>query len=136
MKYAWEAEVRDNETDLQGIVNNANYFIYMAHARHKHMRALGIDFNAMHQLGFDLVLVHTDITFKTSLKSGDEFIVTSQLKLSSRIRLDFEQEVIRKVDSKVVASAINTGVCLDIKRNRPVMPDFLKIVLTPYITDS
>ena len=35
MEYRIEFEVRDNEIDIQGVVNNANYFIYMAHARHK-----------------------------------------------------------------------------------------------------
>ena len=35
MEYRVEFEVRDNEIDIQGVVNNANYFIYMAHARHK-----------------------------------------------------------------------------------------------------
>lgn len=75
MKYIWESEVRDNEIDVQGIVNNANYFIYMQHARHKHLKSLGLNFEQMHRDGFDLVLVHTEITFKAPLKSGDEFIV-------------------------------------------------------------
>ena len=30
-------EVRDNELDIQGIVNNSNYMIYLAHARHKYI---------------------------------------------------------------------------------------------------
>jgi len=130
MKYICEFEVRDNETDLQGIVNNANYFVYMAHARHKHLKSLGIDFNKAHEEGFNLVLAHTDITFKASLKSGDEFIVTSILKPNGRIRIDFDQEVIRKSDDKVVAFAINTGVCISTTTGRPIMPEFLRAILS------
>src|SRR3989339_1173783 len=100
--YHWESEVRDNEVDLQGVVNNANYFIYMAHARHKHLSSLGIDFQFFHTEGFDLLLIHTDMTFKDSLKSGDEFIVTSELKANGRIKFDFYQDVIRKSDNKVI----------------------------------
>lgn len=126
MKYVWESEVRDNETDLQGIVNNANYFIYMAHARHKQLKALGIDFSQMHADGLNLVLVHTDMSFKNSLKSGDEFIVTSQLKPNGKIRFDFEQEIIRKADSKIIATAINTGACISTRTGRPVVPEALQ----------
>jgi acyl-CoA thioester hydrolase len=125
MKNIWESEVRDNEVDLQGVVNNANYFIYMAHARHKYVKALGLDFAKLHDEGFDLLLIHTDIDFKDSLRSGDEFIVTSSLKSNGRIRFDFVQEVIRKADSKVVASAVNTGVCISTSTRRPIMPDVL-----------
>jgi acyl-CoA thioester hydrolase len=129
MKYIWESEVRDNEVDLQGVVNNANYFVYMAHARHKYIKTLGLDFAKLHNEGFDLLLIHTDIDFKDSLRSGDEFIVTSFLRSNGRIRFDFVQEVIRKNDSKVVVSAINTGVCISTGTRRPVMPDILKSVI-------
>lgn len=129
MSHLWESEVRDNEVDLQGIVNNANYFIYMAHARHKYLREEGIDFAKMHEEGFNLVLVHSDISFKSSLKSGDEFIVTTTLNPNGKIRFDFVQDVIRKSDQKVVASAINTGVCISVSNNRPVVPEILKRII-------
>ncbi|MBV8803209.1 MAG: acyl-CoA thioesterase, partial [Gammaproteobacteria bacterium] len=39
--------VRDNEIDMQGIVNNANYFIYFAHARHTFLKEIGVSFAKM-----------------------------------------------------------------------------------------
>lgn len=128
-KYACEMEVRDNEIDVQGIVNNANYFIYLMHARHKHCKLLGIEFNAVHELGFDMVLVHTDISFKAPLRSGDGFIVTSLLKPNGKIRFDFAQEIIRKADNKTIVIALNTCACLDRATGRPVMPDLLKAII-------
>lgn len=132
MKHKLEFEVRDNETDLQGIVNNANYFVYMAHARHKYLKELGIDFNALHEAGFDLVLVHSDMNFKASLKSGDEFIVSSEIKPNGRIRLDIIQEIIRQSDNKVVANAVNTAVCIDNKSGRPCMPDLISNIVSKF----
>jgi acyl-CoA thioester hydrolase len=126
MKFTWESEVRVNETDLQGIVNNANYFIYMTHARHLYLKSKGIDLAKLHKDGLDLVLVHTDISFKASLKSDDDFIVTSIMKPNGKIRFDFEQEVIRKSDGKVVASAVNTAACIDRTTGRPIVPEFLQ----------
>jgi len=127
--FTWECEVRDNETDLQGVVNNANYFVYMAHARHKHVKELGIDFEAMYQKGFNLLLIRSEVDFKDSLRAGDEFIVTSKLVPSGRIRFGFEQEVIRKSDSKVVTKALNMAVCVSRETGRPTMPDELKVML-------
>ena len=64
-------KVRDSEIDLHGIiVNNADYFIYMAHARHKHLKALGIDFAETHSNGYDMVAAEANIKYKTPLKPG------------------------------------------------------------------
>lgn len=136
MAYSWTSEVRVNETDLQGIVNNANYFIYMTQARHKHLQSLGIDLAKLHQEGFDLVLVHTDIYFKASLKSDDEFTVTSSIKFNSKIRVDFEQEIIRKSDSKIVATATSTTTCVSCQTGRPFMPEFLQTILAAAVDAS
>lgn len=124
--FVWESEVRDNEIDFQGIVNNANYFVYMAHARHKHLKILGVDILAMHRGGFDLVMVHTEMDFKGSLRGGDEFIVTSKIEPTGRVRLVFVQQVIRKQDQKIMIEAKNMGVCLARSTGRPIVPDELK----------
>ncbi len=128
-KFIWEGEVRDSELDFQGIVNNANYFVYMAHARHRHLKSLGIDCCTMHELGFDLLLKSATVDYKASLKSGDEFIVTSILEPVGRIRFVFCQDVIRKSDQKIVATGRNMGVCVARSSGRPFMPDALKILL-------
>jgi acyl-CoA thioester hydrolase len=97
----------------------------MQHARNKHIKALGIDFIEMHKEGYDFLLVHTDISFKDSLRSGDEFSVTSRLELN-KIRVIFYQEVIRKKDNKVVTTATNTVVCIDAATKKPLVPEKLK----------
>lgn len=129
--FVWEDEVRDNETDFQGIVNNANYLVYMAYARCKHFKSLGIDIIEMHKNGFDLVLVRTEIDFKSSLKCGDEYIVTSKLELLGKIRFVFVQQILRKSDRKVMAEAKNIGACIARPSGRPVIPDELKFLFYP-----
>jgi acyl-CoA thioester hydrolase len=124
--YTWECEVRDNETDLQGIVNNSNYFVYMAHTRHKHLKMLGIDFAEVAQRGYNLVLVHTDISFRDSLKSGDLFSVTSKIETKGKVRVVFLQKVIRESDNKVVAEAKNTTTCIHAQTGRPRFPEEIR----------
>ena len=124
--YIWEGEVRDNETDLQGIVNNSNYFVYMAHTRHKHLKMLGVDFAEVAQRGYNLVLVHTDISFRDSLRSGDLFSVTSKIETKGKVRVVFLQKVIRRYDNKVIAEATNTTTCIHAQTGRPRFPEEIK----------
>lgn len=126
--FVWENEVYDTEIDFQGIVNNAHYFSYMAITRHKHLSALGIDIVNMHQYGFELMLTKSEIAFKDSLKYGDEYIVTSELEPSGRIRFAFKQQILRKSDQKVMIDAVNVGVCIDRSTGKPIIPEQLQFI--------
>lgn len=123
--FIWENEVRDNELDAQGIVNNANYFIYMAYARFKHFKSLGFDLVEMHAQGLNFVLVRSEIDFKSPLKAGDEFIVSSKFEPVGKVRVVFFQQVLRKSDQKVMASAKNIIACVSVASGRPVAFDKL-----------
>ncbi len=127
--FSIDGEVRDNELDLQGIVNNANYFIYMAHARHKHLKSLGIDFAKTHDEGHDMVLAEATIKYRAPLKSGDEYTVTSRMIPKGRIRIIIEQEVIRKSDRKLCVSGILTVTSVSTKTGKPEFPQSLRVLL-------
>ena len=75
-KYIYELKmkVRDYECDLQGIVNNANYQHYLEHTRHEFLTSLGMNFGRLHEEGVDPVVARLTMSFKTPLRSGDEFI--------------------------------------------------------------
>ncbi len=122
-------EVRDNETDLQGIVNNANYFIYMAHTRHKHLKALGVDFAETFQQGYSLVVAEATIKYRIPLIAGDEYTVTSKIASTSKIRIMIEHEVIRKSDGKISATGVITCTSINLKTGRPSFSENLKKLL-------
>ena len=73
--YHLDFSVRDYELDLQGIVNNAVYLNYLEHARHEFLKSKGLDFNELHLQGYDAVVVRSEVDYKKSLRSGDEFTV-------------------------------------------------------------
>lgn len=112
-KYIYELtlKVRDYECDLQGIVNNANYQHYLEHTRHEFLASIGVSFAGLHEQGVDPVVARINISFKTPLKSGDEFISKLYLKKEG-IKYVFYQDIFRKNDSKVVVKAAVETVCL------------------------
>jgi acyl-CoA thioester hydrolase len=112
-KYIYELilKVRDYECDLQGIVNNANYQHYLEHTRHEFLISTGVRFADLHKQGIDPVVARITIAFKTSLKSGDEFVSKLYLKKEG-IKYVFYQDIFRKNDEKTVVKAVVEIVCI------------------------
>jgi len=118
-------EVRDNEVDAQGVVNNANYFIYMSHARHKYLDGIGINFHEMAKNNQQLFLTSSNIEFKKSLGANNKFYISCKMIKSGSIRICFEQEI-RLVDTdELIAKAQNIGVCMDGNKKRPYIPEHI-----------
>ena len=112
-KYVYELKmkVRDYECDLQGIVNNAHYQHYLEHTRHEFLTSLGMNFGRLHEEGVDPVVARLTMSFKTPLRSGDEFISKLFLKKEG-IKYVFHQDIFRASDMKMVIKATVEVVCL------------------------
>ncbi|MDE5843457.1 MAG: acyl-CoA thioesterase [Muribaculaceae bacterium] len=108
--YSTEMEVRDYELDTEQIVNNANYLHYMEHTRHKFCREAGIPFIDLHNQGIDAVVRKIEMEYISSLRSGEVFISSLNLKRKGA-RYIFDQ-IITKPDGTVVTKAIVTVVIL------------------------
>src|SRR5215216_1725508 len=109
-----EMEVRNNELDAQGIVNNANYMIYLSHARHKHILSLGINFDEFAKNKQNLVLLSCNMKFKNSLVAYDRFIVTSTIgKTEYPYQWAYHQDIKRSSDGKIIMKAIFYSTCVD-----------------------
>lgn len=107
-------EVRDNEIDVQGIVNNSNYMIYLAHARHKYVHAMGIDFFEYAQKGLNLVITACNINYKNPLRPRDKFYVTCETKpSSSAIKFSFYQEIRLLENDKLISTADFVATCIN-----------------------
>jgi len=126
--FTLEMAVRDYECDLQGVVNNAVYQNYLEHARHEYLKTIGIDFAALTAQGINLVVTRIEIDYKTSLASGDRFLVEVRLERISPVRIGFRQDIYRLPDHKVVVKALVTGTALNAK-GRPQLPEAMKDIL-------
>lgn len=129
-----EFEVRDNEVDIQGVVNNANYFIYLAHARHKFAQKYGVDFTEYAKNKQNLFLLSTETVFKNPLRSNDKFYVTCKLiNIDSKIKFAFTQEIHLVKNDTIIAKSINTIACINEnisdRRKKFYIPEEIKNLL-------
>lgn len=111
-------QVRDYETDAQGIVNNANYLHYLEHTRHMFCKWRGMSFGDMLEERIIAVLNRLEIDYRSSLCGGD--LAKSCLWLERKgPRFIFHQDIFRWPDmSSPVTSAVATVVA---KRDGKVM---------------
>ena len=95
--FSFPMRVRDYECDIQGIVNNANYFHYFEACRHEFIESRGVEFADLHRRGIDVVVAQAELKFKRSLQPRDYFEV--RLAMEKRgLRYSFLQEIVRSVD--------------------------------------
>ena len=118
-----ELQVRDYECDIQGIVNNAVYQNYLEHCRHKFLNSAGLDFAELHKEGIDAVVIKAELDYKFPLRPGDDFFVRLKMGRRGRLRVIFDQQVIRKADEKLMVNARITAVLT--RSGRPVSSDIL-----------
>lgn len=123
MTFQVEFKVRDYECDMQGIVNNGVYFNYLEHARHEYLLAKGLDFADLTAKKIHLVVVRSEMDYKNSLTSGDQFVVQVSVERISKVKFGFRQRVVRLPDEKVALEALVIGTALN-KRGRPfILPE-------------
>ena len=120
--------VRDYECDIQGIVNNGVYQIYLEHARHEYLKEVGIDFAEYTKRGIHLVVVRAELDYKTPLQSGDKFYVSVKMVRDSRVKFAFLQEIYRDDDKRLVLSAKVIGTALN-PNGRPEIPEKLDALI-------
>ena len=118
-----ELQVRDYECDIQGIVNNAVYQNYLEHCRHRFLNTVGLDFARLHNDGIDAVVIRSELDYKFPLRPGDDFLVRLKLGKQGKLRIIFNQHIIRKSDEKLMVNARIITVLT--KSNRPILPDIL-----------
>lgn len=112
-KSATNIKVRYAETDKMGIVYHSNYYIYFEVAREDFIKAAGIEYKDMEDMGIMMPLVETRCKYHEGAKYADELIVETSLKEISPIKVILKYDVIRKNDNKIIAEGETTQTFVD-----------------------
>lgn len=119
-KFSLDFEVRDYECDLQGIVNNANYMHYLEHTRHKFLLSKNVDFAKLHDDGIDAVVIRAELDYKNSLKSRDKFTSILDVEMKGRLKIIFNQKLIKSSDKSLILEAKIYAAC--VQNKKPIVP--------------
>jgi acyl-CoA thioester hydrolase len=126
LEYDFELEfsVRDYECDLQGVVNNSVYLNYLEHTRHEFLKTIGLDFSELFNRGIVAVVARVELAYKTSLRSGDQFVVKLRIEHEG-VKYIFYQDIYRLPDEKLCLKGIVTSTSI-VNGRLAVAPEILE----------
>ena len=90
--YKSEIRVRFGETDLQGVVFNANYLLYVDTAQMDYLRTIGVSYQDMLERGYDIVIVDASVQFLAPAHFDEVLEVYARIYEigNSSIKMDYE----------------------------------------------
>lgn len=125
--------VRYGEVDRMGVVYHANYLPYFEVGRTEFLRSLGTTYRAVEEGGLLLVVADAGLRYIRPAAYDDVLRVRTRLTDVSGVRLRFEYEVDRPIDSTVVATGHTTLASTD-PQGRPIrMPTEMRMALEKFV---
>ena len=106
--------VRYAETDKMGVVYYANYFVWFEVARADLLRSLGWSYRDMEQAGVTLPVIEAHCEYHRSARYDEEFDVKAEVRLLSKVRMEFTYQVIRREDQMLAATGRTVHAALDV----------------------
>jgi acyl-CoA thioester hydrolase len=119
-RYKSEIRVRFGETDLQGVVYNAEYLVYFDAVQADYFRHLGLPLMGMRERGHDIVIVDIGVHFAAPAYFDEMLEVFTRISNIGHSSLEMEYEVFEKESGRSVATSRATYVVVDPGAGRPV----------------
>ncbi|MFZ5807466.1 MAG: acyl-CoA thioesterase [Verrucomicrobiota bacterium] len=114
------------DTDAGGVVHNIAYLRFVETARSQLAEYMG--WALIDMLGESCpVVARTEIDYIKPAKLGDKLMIKGKLVCMEKVRFYLAFEIVRVVDSALIAKALQTMVTVDLKtgRPRPLRKDWL-----------
>ena len=124
-----EIRVRYAETDAMGYLHHAQYLVYFEMGRTELLRANGLCYRDMEQLGLFYVVARLDCRFRAPAHYDDVLTLTTSTTKLSPVRVDHHYELRR--DGQLLTEGNSTLVLVDRNGRPTALPDDLYAVLTP-----
>ena len=129
--FVWPVRVYFEDTDAGGVVYHSRYLNFFERARTEMMRARGLSMTELKQV-HKLIWVVLDINarFRQAAKLDDELLVTAEVTWIKGMRQGFRQQITRKEDGVLIATAELSAVMLHADSLKPArMPAWIKAEL-------
>lgn len=125
--------VRYAEADPMNVVYYGNYAQYFEVARVESLRALGISYKTIEEMGIMLPVVELNIKYLRPAKYDDLLTMKTFIKeLPIDHKIQFDQEIYNE-DGKLLTIGVVKLYFMDNKLGKRVeMPELLRVKLTPF----
>ncbi|MEE9257352.1 MAG: thioesterase family protein [bacterium] len=126
-RYKSELRVRFGETDLQGVVYNAEFLAYFDAAQADYFRHLGVPLGDMRERGHDVVIVDISVQFLAPAHFDEMIEVFTRISDIGDSSMKMDYEVYEKESGRSVAASRVAYVIVNPETGRPVhAPAYLR----------
>jgi acyl-CoA thioester hydrolase len=124
--YAWPVRVYYHHTDAGGVVYHGTYLDFMEAARTELLHALGLDLAELVARHSVLFMVYgLSVEYHRPARLNERLRVTATIAHAGRVRIDFDQRVLR--GDETLVSARVKAACVHPQTFRPVaLPEILR----------
>jgi len=126
--FVWPVRVYFEDTDAGGVVYHSRYLNFFERARTEMMRARGLSMTELkekHKLIW--VVLEINARFRQAAKLDDELLVTAEVTWIKGVRQGFRQQMTKKEDGVLIATAELSAVMLHADGLKPArMPAWIK----------
>ncbi len=129
--FEYSVVVHPHYTDYAGVVWHGNYLRWMEEARVEYLRAIGINYNDLVELGCELPVVEVNLRYHQSLKMGQEAIVKTRMTDVDGVRMYWDYQIESLASRQVYLTGRVTLVAIDREKGKimrslpPVLKDAL-----------
>lgn len=117
--FYWPIRIYYEDTDIGGLVYNANYAKFFERARTELLRSLGINQQSLFEQDVSFVVRHMNIDFIAGATLDDELVVQTSVSRLRRASLDFHQELV-DLQGKCLCRALVKVACINPKKMKPI----------------
>ncbi len=112
-----QVRVRYADTDKMGVVYYANYLVWFEIGRTEWLRQAGFTYRDLEESGLVLPVIEARCEYRQPARYDDEVEIRTSGTLLSRVRVQFDYEVVRR-NAAVVATGRTVHASVD-PRGRP-----------------
>jgi acyl-CoA thioester hydrolase len=129
--FVWPVRVYFEDTDAGGVVYHSRYLNFFERARTEMLRASGVSMTELKQdHNLIWIVLDANVKFLQAARLDDELLATSELIWMKGVRQGFHQQITRKRDGVLVATAGITAAMLHADSLKPArMPAWVKAKL-------
>lgn len=122
------------DTDAGGIVFHAKYLHYMERGRTEWIRHQGVSLRAGLEHNISYVVQRMNVNYRAPAKLDDQLLVTAEPVASSRVWMNFRQQVFRASDCQLLCDAEVRVACIALDSGKPRrLPEDMQEILKKFV---
>lgn len=125
MIHRTDIQVRFNDTDALGHINNTSYALYAELSRIQFLHDVGAQVTS-------LILAHLSLDFRKQVKFGEEVFINTWVEKLGSSSVTLAQEVMSEGDVVAQIKSVVVHFDYEAQKAKPI-PDEVRAVLTDYL---